>query len=164
MNFRKLFLTFFGSGLSPVAPGTAGTLAAMPFGLAVIYYLGVEALTNLLIVFSVIAVFEINRYEKETGTHDDKSIVIDEAVGVWLTLAITYGGIAIWKNPYSLYAAALLSFINFRLFDIWKPSTIGYIDKKVPAGMGVVGDDLLSGLAAGILNLLIFQILNYFGV
>ncbi len=158
---RKLFLTFFGSGLSPFAPGTVGTAAAMPLGLLIMFYLGAGTLTTLVIVVSIIAVFEINKYEKSTKTHDDKSIVIDEAAGVWLTMAITYGGIALWNNEYILYIAGILSFLSFRLFDIWKPSTIGYIDRKVPGGLGVMGDDLLAGLAAGIMNLLIFRILAY---
>ena len=165
MNFNRLLLTFFGSGLAPFAPGTVGTLAAMPFGLLVIYYLGANSLTTVVIVLSIIGIIEINRYEKEGGPHDDKSIVIDEAVGVWLTMAITYSALAqIWQNPYSIYVAAVLSFVNFRLFDIWKPSTIGYIDKKVKGGLGVVGDDLLAGFAAGLLNLVIFKALAYFGV
>jgi len=164
MNLNKMLLTFFGSGLAPVAPGTVGTLAAMPIGLAVMFYAGVNSLTTLVIVLSIIAVFEINKYEKAGGPHDDKSIVIDEAVGVWLTMAITYGGLSLWQNEYALYVAGVLSFISFRFFDIWKPSTIGYIDRKVKGGLGVVLDDLLAGFAAGVLNLLIFRILGYFGV
>ena len=164
MNFNKLLITFFGSGLAPVAPGTAGTLAAMPFGLAIIYYLGVNSLTTAAIVFTIIGIFEINKYEKATDTHDDKSIVIDEVVGVWLTMAITYGGLSIWQNAYIEYLALILSFASFRLFDIWKPSTIGYIDRKVKGGLGVIGDDLLAGLAAGIFNLLIFRALSYFNI
>ncbi len=164
MNFNKLLITFFGSGLSPVAPGTAGTLAAMPFALLIVYYLGVNSLVTATIVFTIIGIFEINKYEKATGTHDDKSIVIDEVVGVWLTIAITYGGLSIWQNQYTEYLAVILSFASFRLFDIWKPSTIGYIDRKIKGGLGVIGDDLLAGLAAGIFNLLIFRILSYFNI
>ncbi len=164
MNLNKQFITFLSSGLSPIAPGTAGTLAAMPFGLAIIYYLGINSLVTLTIVFTIIGIFEINKYEKATGTHDDKSIVIDEVVGVWLTMAITYGSLSIWHNQYIEYIAAILSFASFRLFDIWKPSTIGYIDRKVKGGLGVIGDDLLAGLAAGIFNLLIFRILSYFNI
>ncbi len=164
MNLQKLFLTFFGSGLSPVAPGTVGTLAALPFGLAIIYFIGAEALTTVVIVFTIVAILEINKYEKQSNTHDEKSIVIDEAVGVWLTMAITYGGITLWQSPYSEYAALILSFLSFRLFDIWKPSTIGYIDRKVKGGAGVVFDDLLAGFAAGVLNLLIFRVLTYFQI
>ncbi len=164
MTLQKLLLTFFGSGLSPVAPGTVGTAAAMPFGLAIIYYMGANSLTTLVIVLSIISILEINKYEKNGGIHDDKSIVVDEAVGVWLTMAITFGGLSIWQNEYIYTIAIVLSFANFRLFDIWKPSTIGYIDKKIKGGLGVVGDDLLAGLAAGVMNLLIFKALNYFAV
>jgi len=164
MNSRKLLLTFFGSGLSPFAPGTVGTAVSMPFGLLIIYYFGASSLTTLVIVLSIISILEINKYEKEGGEHDDKSIVIDETVGVWLTMAITFGGLSLWQNQYTFYVAIILSFISFRVFDIWKPSTIGYIDKKVKGGLGVVGDDLLAGFAAGVMNLLIFRILNYFQV
>jgi len=164
MNWQKLLLTFFGSGLSPVAPGTVGTLAAMPIGFLVIFYVGADSLTTLVIAFTIISIFEINKYEKAGGVHDDKSIVIDEAVGVWLTMAITYGGLSIWQNEYAPYLAGVLSFLSFRFFDIWKPSTIGYIDRKVKGGAGVVFDDLLAGFAAGVLNLLIFRILSYFHI
>jgi len=162
MSFQKIFLTFFGSGLSPIAPGTVGTAASMPFGLIIVYYFGASSLTTLVIVFSIISVIEINKYEKSGGEHDAKWIVVDETVGVWLTMAITFGGISIWQNQYSYYVAIALSFLSFRFFDIWKPSTIGYIDRKVKGGLGVVGDDLLAGFAAGIMNLLIFRGLNYF--
>jgi phosphatidylglycerophosphatase A len=79
-------------------------------------------------------------------------------------MAITFGGLTIWQNQYAIYVAAALSFISFRVFDIWKPSTIGYIDAKVKGGLGVVGDDLLAGFAAGIMNLLIFRVLTYFQI
>jgi phosphatidylglycerophosphatase A len=161
MNLRRLFLTFFGSGLSPIAPGTVGTAVSIPFGLLIIYYLGASSLTTVVIVVSIIAIIEINNYEKDGGIHDDKSIVIDESVGVWLTMAITFGGLSIWQNQYIYYIAIALSFVSFRLFDIWKPSTIGYIDRKVKGGLGVVGDDLLAGFAGGVLNLLIFRVLSY---
>ncbi len=164
MDLRRVFLTFFGSGLSPIAPGTVGTLAAMPFGLIVLFYLGINSLTTLTIVVTIIGILEINKYEKNGGIHDDKTIVIDEVVGVWLALSITFGGITLWQNPYNLYTAIALSFLSFRLFDIWKPSTIGHIDQKVKGGLGVMGDDLLAGFAAGVLNLLIFKTLGYFAL
>jgi len=159
---QKLFLTFFGAGLSPVAPGTVGSLVALPFGLLVLFYLGANSLVSLVFVLSIIAIFEINRYEKNGGPHDDKSIVIDEVVGVWLSLAITFAGvITMFSNDYALYSAITLSFLSFRLFDIWKPSTIGYIDRKIPGGLGVVGDDLLAGFAAGVFNLALFKLFEY---
>ncbi len=161
MNFQKIFLTLFGSGLSSIAPGTVGTLVAMPIGFLIMYYFGINSLISFTFIISIIAIFEINSYEKRGGVHDNKSIVIDEAVGVWLSMSITFGGIYLWQNSYNIYLALILSFLSFRLFDIWKPSTIGYIDRKVKGGLGVVGDDLLAGFAAGILNLLIFKLLAF---
>ena len=167
MNLQKLFLTFFGSGLSPVAPGTMGTLASMPFGLLVIIYFGTPALNTLVLVITIIAIFEINKYEKSGGEHDAKWIVIDESVGVWLTQAISYEGIiklSIANQEMSLIVTTIVSFLLFRLFDIWKPSTIGYIDREVKGGAGVVLDDILAGVAAAMMALIIFNLLAYYKI
>lgn len=152
MTLQKLFLTFFGSGLAPKAPGTVGTIAALPVGVLVLYYLGIDSLFMLTFATTIIAVFEINKYEKLTGEHDQKEIVIDEAAGVWLALVIVYSTLPNISVPYSELMAIVLSFATFRLFDIWKPSTIGWIDREVSGGMGVMGDDILAGIAGGILS------------
>jgi len=155
MNMQKLFLTFFGSGLSPKAPGTAGTLAALPVGLAILYYLGMETLFLVTVVVSIIGVFEINKYEKHTGIHDHQQIVIDEAVGIWLALMIAISATTQLSYPYAKFIAIALSFFAFRLFDIWKPSTIGKIDRDLKGGLGVMGDDILAGIAGGLLSAMI---------
>jgi len=131
----------------------------MLLGALILYYLGPQSLLTATVALSIIAVFEITRYENETGIHDHASIVIDETAGVWLTMVITYHGLEMLPLPMS-YAAGiglLLSFLSFRLFDIWKPSTIGWIDRNLPGGLGVMGDDILAGIAAGMLNLLLFK-------
>ncbi|NKQ41647.1 MAG: phosphatidylglycerophosphatase A [Sulfurovum sp.] len=155
MNIQKLFLTFFGVGLSPKAPGTMGSLAALPVGLLVLYYLGAETLFLITIVVSIVAIFEINKYEKATGTHDNQQIVIDEAVGMWLSLIIAISAASQLSYPYAELSAIVLSFVFFRLFDIWKPSTIGKIDRDVSGGLGVMGDDILAGIAGGLLSAII---------
>jgi len=155
MTLQKLFLTFFGAGLSPVAPGTVGTAAALPLGLLILHYLGMETLFLLTVAVSVIAVFEINKYEKSTGIHDHQQIVIDEAAGVWIALMITLSTAEQITYPYAEGIAILLSFITFRLFDIWKPSTIGKIDRDFEGGVGVMGDDILAGIAGGFFGALI---------
>jgi len=152
MSLQKLFLTFFGAGLSPKAPGTMGTLAALPVGLAILYYLGMQTLFLVTFAVSVIAIFEINKYEKDTGIHDHQQIVIDEAVGIWLSLMIALSATTEVSYPYAKLIAIALSFFAFRLFDIWKPSTIGKIDRSVPGGLGVMGDDILAGIAGGLLS------------
>lgn len=152
MTLQKLFLTFLGSGLSPKAPGTIGTLAALPVGLIILYYLGMQTLFLVTLVVSIVGIFEINKYEKHTGIHDHQQIVIDEAVGIWLSLMIALSSASQMHYPYAELSAILLSFLTFRLFDIWKPSTIGKIDREVPGGLGVMGDDILAGIAGGLLS------------
>ncbi len=152
MDLQKLFLTFFGAGLSPKAPGTAGSLAALIVGLPVIYFLGLESLAILTLAITIIGIFEINRYENKVKEHDAQEIVIDEVAGMWLTMVIAYPiGVGV-SYGFGVMLSFVLSFLAFRLFDIWKPSTIGWIDRKVQGGLGVMGDDILAGLAGGLLT------------
>jgi phosphatidylglycerophosphatase A len=155
MNLQKLFLTFFGSGLSPKAPGTIGSLASLPFGVLIIEYMGLETLFMLTFAITIIAIFEINKYEKVTGLHDQKEIVIDETAGIWLTLMIAYPTMLKLDFPYIYELYIVGSFASFRLFDIWKPSTIGWIDREVKGGLGVMGDDILAGVAGGLFTAII---------
>jgi len=141
---RKLFLTLFYSGLSPKAPGTVGSFVALFMGLALLQYIHVSTLFMLSILITVIAVKQIDIYEKEVGAHDGKEIVIDELAGMWIALSIC--GI----TSENIIIMGSLAFIYFRLFDIWKPSIIGQIDEKVPGGWGVMGDDVIAGIAGGI--------------
>ena len=151
MTLQKLFLTFGGAGLSKKAPGTVGTLASLPIGVAVLYYFGIETLFMLTIAITIMGIFEINKYEKETGTHDQQEIVIDEAAGMWIALMIAMSTAVTMAYQYADILAIVLSFAAFRLFDIWKPSTIGWIDREVKGGAGVMFDDVLAGIAGGLL-------------
>jgi len=160
MTLQKLFLTFFGSGLSPKAPGTMGTLASLPLGAAILYYLGPASLLTLTVAITIIGIFETNRYERATGIHDHQIIVIDETAGVWLTMVITWYSVLALPLSWGPWLGLALSFASFRLFDIWKPSTIGWIDRKMQGGAGVMLDDILAGLAAGLLNALLLSSLS----
>ena len=141
---RKFFLTLGYSGLSPKAPGTVGSFVALIMGIALLQYISVSNLFMLSLLITVIAVKQIDIYEKEVGVHDGKEIVIDELAGMWLALSIANA------NPENMLYIAPLSFVFFRLFDIWKPSIIGRIDQKVKGGWGVMGDDVVAGIVAGI--------------
>jgi phosphatidylglycerophosphatase A len=152
MNANRLFITFFGAGLSPKAPGTVGSLVALIVGVGILTFLPMQTLFMLTLAISVIAIFEINKYEKATGIHDDKSIVIDEVSGMWIAMMFALSTAETMHYPYAYEMALVLSFATFRLFDIWKPSTIGVIDRKVGGGLGVMGDDILAGVAAGLLS------------
>lgn len=144
MNLRKFFLTVGFSGLSPKAPGTVGSFVSLLLGIAILQVAPVSTLFLLALLITVIAVKQINIYEKEVGEHDSKEIVIDELAGMWIALAICN------PNESNMIIMAILAFIFFRLFDIWKPSIIGRIDEKVTGGWGVMGDDVIAGIAGGI--------------
>ena len=156
MNFRKFFLTVGFSGLSPKAPGTVGSFISLIIGLFLLEFLHVSTLFLLALLITVIAIKQIDIYEKEVDMHDGKEIVIDELAGMWITLAIC--GI----NSSNVLFMAPIAFIFFRLFDIWKPSFIGKIDRDVKGGLGVMGDDVLAGIAAGIATAGVYQLIEKF--
>ena len=156
MNFRKFFLTVGFSGLSPKAPGTVGSFVSLLIGLFLLEFLHVSTLFLLALLITVIAIKQIDIYENEVGMHDGKEIVIDELAGMWITLSIC--GI----NSENILIMAPLAFIFFRLFDIWKPSIIGKIDRDVKGGLGVMGDDIVAGFAAGIASAGVYQLLLKF--
>ena len=156
MNLRKFFLTVGFSGLSPKAPGTVGSFVSLIIGLFLLEFLHVSTLFLLALLITVIAIKQIDIYEKEVAMHDGKEIVIDELAGMWITLAIC--GI----NSSNVLFMAPIAFIFFRIFDIWKPSFIGKIDRDVKGGLGVMGDDVLAGIAAGIATAGTYQLIQMF--
>ncbi len=106
------------------------------------------------IFIGLIAIAQIDKEEEESKIHDSSYIVIDELVGMWLAMAIS--GLSL--------AGVILSFIFFRIYDITKPSLIGKIDKEVKGGLGVVADDALAGVLAGLSVLLVISILGFFNI
>ncbi len=106
------------------------------------------------IFIGLIAIAQIDKEEEETKRHDSSYIVIDELVGMWLAMAVS--GLSL--------AGVVLSFIFFRIYDITKPSLIGKIDKEVKGGLGVVADDALAGVLAGLSALLVIHILGFFNI
>lgn len=157
MDFRKLFLTVGYSGLSPKAPGTVGSFVSLLLVLALLPYLHVSTIFLLALFISVIAVKQIDIYEKEVGVHDGKEIVIDELAGMWIAISIC--GI----TQENMIIMAPLAFIYFRLFDIWKPSIIGRIDREVKGGWGVMGDDIVAGILAGIATAATYELFTKLG-
>lgn len=133
------FIAFgFGSGLSPKAPGTVGTLASLPF-ILLAYGIGIP-LWLLFIVTTGVGIWAADWSSKDLGVHDHPGIVIDEFAGMMLTLLFT---------PIS-WVSLVLGFALFRLFDIWKPWPIKKLDESVEGGLGIMLDDLLAGLCAAI--------------
>lgn len=143
-NVRKILtnpihcLAFgFGSGLAPKAPGTFGTLAAVP-----IYLLMAELppllYGGVLLLSFVLGVYLCAKTAADLGVHDHPGIVWDEFVGFWITMFAAPAG---W-----LWLVA--GFVLFRLFDIWKPWPIKAIDKGMDSGLGIMMDDVLAGIFA----------------
>lgn len=155
MTLNRLFITFGGSGLAPKAPGTAGSLAALIVGVILLKLIPMQTFFMLTLAITIIGIFEINKYEKATNSHDDKSIVIDEVSGMWIALMFAIASAKTMNYDYAYEIAILGSFAAFRLFDIWKPSIIGTIDRKVKGGLGVMGDDIIAGIAGGMLTVLL---------
>ncbi|WQZ39378.1 phosphatidylglycerophosphatase A [Helicobacter pylori] len=152
-SLRACFLTLFFSGYSKKAPGTIGSLVALLLGLPILIF-SANTLFLAAVLIGLIAIAQIDKEEEESKIHDSSYIVIDELVGMWLAMAI---------NGLSL-AGVILSFIFFRIYDITKPSLIGKIDKEVKGGLGVVADDALAGVLAGLSVLLIINILGFFNI
>ncbi|BEU02352.1 phosphatidylglycerophosphatase A [Agarivorans sp. OAG1] len=128
-----------GSGLAPKAPGTFGTLAAIPLYL-LLAPLPVWAYVAVLLVSFVFGVWCCQKASDAMGVHDHGAIVWDEFVGYWITMFM------VPLSPLNV----LLGFILFRFFDVLKPWPIKILDKKVHGGFGIMIDDVLAGVFAAI--------------
>lgn len=130
--------TWFGAGKSPVAPGTFGSLAALPFGFALMFYGNVYWLILATVFVYALGVWATDIVMKELNIEDPGLIVIDEVIGQWIPLMIA---------PFAPIAY-LLAFAFFRFFDILKPWPVGWADKKIHSATGVMLDDVFAGIYA----------------
>lgn len=152
------FLSVLWVGKCPKASGTIGSIAGVALGLPILY-LSSQTLFLLSVFVGLFAIKQVNIYEarnegKEGFNHDEGWIVIDEVVGVWIALSIACFG--------EVSAIGVGSaFVLFRVFDIWKPSLIGKIDREAKGGLGVVGDDALAGIIAGLASLVVIEAFGY---
>ena len=141
------FLAFgFGSGLAPFAPGTFGTLMAVPLYL-VMSKLPLAGYLLVTLVVCVVGVWICGRSSEKLGVHDHSGIVWDEFAGYFITMILA--------PPTWLWV--VIGFALFRLFDIWKPWPISFLDKKVHGGLGIMIDDVVAGIFA----MICLQALSY---
>lgn len=134
----------FGLGYAPIAPGTFGTLGALPLAYAM-RDLAAGPFVGLTMALTVFAIFVSHRAESIYGGHDVQHIVIDEVVGFLWTMVAT---------PFH-WPQVVMAFVLFRFFDAVKPWPIRAVDRGVPGGLGVVLDDVVAGLcAAGVLAII----------
>ena len=133
----------FGSGLAPIAPGTAGTLVAVPLAW-VLKDLPLAGYLGLLALFLVLGAWVCGRVGERIGVTDHGALVWDEFVGYWLAVALV---------PRH-WGWLLAGFVVFRVLDILKPWPIRALERRVPGGWGVMLDDVLAGLMTAALLVL----------
>ena len=132
------FIAFgLGSGAMPFAPGTFGTLMAIPFYL-LIQPLSLSAYLIIIAGFIIFSMWICERASRQTHVHDHPGMCIDEFAGFFVTMIHAPRG----------WLAIVIGFLLFRLFDIWKPWPINWLDKNVHGGIGMVLDDVVAGLVA----------------
>ncbi|HEY3919193.1 MAG TPA: phosphatidylglycerophosphatase A [Stellaceae bacterium] len=138
MTLARLTASWFGCGFLPLAPGSWGSLAALPLAWGIVLFGG-----KLWLLAAAVAVFIVGCVAAEHATRDGTDrdpgwIVIDEVVGQWLTLLIL---------PLNLLAF-VIGFLLFRLFDIWKPWPVRWAERRYDGGFGIMIDDVIASLYA----------------
>lgn len=140
------FIAFgFGSGAVPFAPGTFGTLMAIPFYL-LLRNLPLAAYLVFIVAFVAFTSWLCDRISRDTHTHDHPGMCIDEFAGYFVTMIAAPAGL-LW---------IVIGFALFRLFDIWKPWPISWADKNITGGFGMIFDDVLAGVYA----MIVIQLLH----
>ena len=165
MNWFLLTVGY--SGMAPKAPGTVGSFVSLLLGIVILTYLDTSTLFLGALLATVAGYKLVNDYEAKGGIHDNKHIVIDELAGMWIAMSIAI--VPFTKIPpeaysdymqhWTLWLSIALSFAFFRYFDIAKPSIIGRLDREAKGGIGVMGDDVVAGVVAGIATALVMKLI-----
>ncbi len=143
--------TWFGAGLVPIAPGTCGSLGAIPFAYIASVYAGPIVLIVGIVSLFLVGTWASNEVEKSSQKKDPGFIVVDEVVGQWIAL-LPLPCLYARLSSYFIFATIVLGFFTFRIFDIWKPWPIRHIEKKIPGGLGIMLDDVMAGIYALIIT------------
>lgn len=138
-NPWHLLATGFGSGLSPIIPGTMGSLAAIPFWLLMYWPLPVWLCWLIILLGFAVGIVICQRTSDDMQVHDHGSIVWDEFIGMWMTLMAI---------PLVNWQWVLIAFVLFRFFDMLKPWPIGWFDRQVGGGFGIMLDDIIAAIFA----------------
>ena len=142
--------TIFGIGYLRPAPGTWGSLFAIILAILIVEIFGVIGFIFALLSISIFGWWATSVYLKQIKTKDPSEVVIDELVGQWIAvLPIVISAFYFKLEPFDLWPGWISSFLFFRIFDILKPSLIGWADEKNGA-LGVMLDDIFAGIAAAI--------------
>lgn len=139
-----------GSGLSPIMPGTMGSLMAI---LCWLLFNGLQPILYwvLMVVAFIFGCFLCQKTSDDTHTHDSGHIVWDEFVGMWITLFFIPQVSILW---------VMIAFVAFRIFDMAKPWPIRWFDKRVPGGFGIMVDDVIAAIFSSITVYLFTYLIN----
>lgn len=144
-DWRRLLAFGFGSGLAAHAPGTWGTLVALPLFLLLQAFFPSIFIFALTIPLFLLGVWVCDQVSRELGVDDHGGIVWDEIVAFLLVLSLVFNRNMVW---WQALLACLLAFGLFRLFDIVKPFPIRILEKRVPGGLGIMLDDIFAAIYA----------------
>jgi len=169
LKLHEFLLTFFYFGKAKKAPGTFGSLASLLFWLgltAIFFNHGISLLAQnifwgiFLITAFIYGCLASPIYAKQFNQIDHQTIVLDETVGQIIALQFTFHFLAAnyFANSFLIATHLFICFALFRFFDIKKPSFIGYADRNFKNGFGVMFDDLLSGILAGIIAFIFLKL------
>ncbi len=140
-SFASVIALWFGAGKLPRAPGTWGSLAALPFAWAIVELTGTPlALLAAALFLLPLGVWASALHSKKLGTHDAGEIVVDEVAGQWIALSVV---------PFSPLGW-VFAFVLFRIFDVVKPWPISWLDARVGGGWGIMLDDIVAGIFAAL--------------
>ncbi len=151
-QFWYLIATFGGIGRLPKMPGTWASIAALPLVFWLMKFGPLVYMTSVFIVL-LLGIFACNWVEKTRETHDQGDLVIDEVVGILITM--TWLPIT-WQS-------FVLGLLLFRLLDIWKPFPVSFLDRRIKGGLGVMLDDVAAGMIANLILQVVFTKTNWLG-
>jgi phosphatidylglycerophosphatase A len=144
----RAIVTFGFVGQLRPAPGTWGSLAALPVAWVILTLGGPWSLVVVTVLATALGLWATGQEIMATGDHDPSHVVIDEVAGQWIALLpVAFGAAMMGALPFDLWPGWVAAFLFFRLFDIWKPGPVGWADRRGDAA-GVMLDDLIAGLMA----------------
>ena len=140
IRLAMVLATWFGSGQIKFAPGTFGSLAALPFAWLIYDNFHAQGLAVVTLVVFLIGIWAADIHAQQLPDEDPSEIVIDEVVGMWLTLLVVPPDVVLY----------IIGFVFFRIADIWKPWPVSWADQAIKGGAGIMLDDIFAGAYAAL--------------
>ncbi|MXU65768.1 phosphatidylglycerophosphatase A family protein [Oceanomicrobium pacificus] len=160
----RIITSFFGAGLLPGAPGTWGSMAAIPAAMLLHYLGGFPALSAATLLVFFLGWWATSRHVVAMGESDPSEIVIDEVVGMWIGLMpLSFGLWRMGAEPHVFpWPGWVLAFLLFRFFDVLKPFPVSWAD-RLHSPLGVMLDDVIAGIMAAAIVMLAAAVAHGWG-